>query len=66
MGDEYSEAASAKFIVWVDYGQEGWRPKPFDSLEDAYEAILRCDFGGAALVTPGHIKPLDGKGASND
>jgi len=24
-----------EFLVWIDYGTEGWSPHGFDSLEDA-------------------------------
>ena len=28
-----------RFILWSDYGSEGWRPQSFDTLEEVYAAI---------------------------
>jgi hypothetical protein len=32
------EAAAGPYVVWTDYGCEGWAPKSFATLKEALEA----------------------------
>lgn len=45
------ELADALYIVWVDYGSEGWQPTPFDSTIALASAIENGEFHAAFIVT---------------
>jgi hypothetical protein len=37
-----------KYIVWLDYGCEGWKPNYFDTLEDC----INCEnYGQGMMIT---------------
>lgn len=46
--DEITQKSA--FIVWVDYGSEGWAPFGYGSLEDATRAIAN-GFSHPAVIT---------------
>lgn len=50
MDEDHADALQSAFIVWVDYGSEGWCPFGFDKLDDAARAIAR-DFMHPAVIT---------------
>ncbi len=37
-----------KYIVWTDYGYEGWRPTGYDSIEDA---VRHESYGSETIIT---------------
>lgn len=37
MTDELKKLKNANYILWQDYGYEGWHPTVFDTLEQALE-----------------------------
>lgn len=37
---KHDELAAAPFILWVDYGFEGWRPLPFEHEADLVTVLL--------------------------
>jgi hypothetical protein len=42
----------AKYIVWVDYGYEGWKPTGYLTLK---EAILHERYSSDAVITKGLV-----------
>lgn len=42
------ELKSFPYLVWVDYGTEGWRPFPYKSLD---AAVQHDGHGSAKIVT---------------
>ena len=48
-----SKAETAyKYITWVDYGSEGWKPNGFTTIEEA----LKCESYGSPMVV---TKPVE-------
>jgi len=43
--------ASGPYILWVDYGMEGWKPRSFDNPEEAITAILYGEFCNRVVLT---------------
>lgn len=42
---------SGPYILWVDYGTEGWKPRSFDTAQEAIEEILTgACIGGEPVV----------------
>ena len=41
-----------EYIVWVDYGSEGWSPYSFDTLE----AALLCESYGSRKIITKQVK----------
>lgn len=39
------------YIVWTDYGYEGWRPKLYETLEEALDDIQNYNYGPCVLTT---------------
>ena len=56
MRNEMDEILGAAWIVWVDYGYEGWAPNCFATEEEATRAILAGDFSGPTVITSGGKK----------
>ena len=46
----------APYIVWVDYGVEGWRPRPAISWEDAVKDAMH-GYSSPVVITSGAFMP---------
>jgi len=42
---------SGPYILWTDYGCEGWQPSSFDTAEEAVREILIGGFGNPVVLT---------------
>jgi hypothetical protein len=46
------------FVVWLDYGPEGWKPRGFDTLELAHQDVSRGNtYGQRFAITAGVVWP---------
>ena len=63
MSESLAELQSAVVVVWIDYGCEGWRAKPFASDSDALGMILSGETYGSRFVVmrPVAIQLADAK-----
>jgi hypothetical protein len=43
-------SSAGRYILWTDYGCEGWRPTRYESLEAAIQAVLDAHYGLAVLT----------------
>ena len=39
------------YILWTDYGSEGWSPRSYDTQEDMAKAILDYPTGSPVVAT---------------
>lgn len=40
----------APYVIWIDYGSEGWSPKGYDTPEEVLDAIASGDTHGHPFV----------------
>jgi hypothetical protein len=53
-----TEIIDAKFILWINYGMDGWTPKPMDSIEEAQtEVAYGVPCGSESVITRGALWP---------
>ena len=46
-GQSTSEEIKGPFILWIDYGYEGWKPVSFETIE----AALKSEKYGSWIIT---------------
>ena len=45
-----SKAAESPYVLWLDYGSEGWQPKGFEIPDEVLEAIAEGYTHGMPFV----------------
>lgn len=70
---KHDELAAAPFILWVDYGFEGWQPDPFRNEAELVNVLLTGGTWGRPFVVTGPVlklelafSPPDAQEASDD
>lgn len=53
-GEETKALIDYTYIVWIDFGSEGWSPKPADTEEDVLDVIAELgQYGYIVTLVPG-------------
>lgn len=56
---DFDKLAAARYILWVDYGLEGWHPSSFEHEADLVQWIVSGNTGGSPFVVTGPVMQME-------